>query len=30
MTSLAKEIKNSPLVDRSTENRVAIGYMYRF
>ena len=29
-TSLPKEIKNSPLVDRSTENRVSLGYMYRF
>jgi len=30
VTGLAKEIKNSPLVDRSTENRVMLGYMYRF
>ena len=30
VTSLAKEIKNSPLVDRSTENRVSLGYLYRF
>lgn len=30
VTSLAKEIKNSPLVDRSTENRVFMGYLYRF
>ncbi len=30
VTSLAKEIKNSPLVDRSTENRVFVGYLYRF
>lgn len=30
VTRLAKEIKNSPLVDRSTENRVFMGYMYRF
>ena len=30
VTSLAKEIKNSPLVDRSTENRVLLGYLYRF
>ena len=28
--SLGKEIKNSPIVDRSTENRVMLGYMYRF
>lgn len=30
VTSLAKEIRNSPLVDRSTENRVLLGYLYRF
>jgi outer membrane protein len=30
VTSLGKEIKNSPLVDRSTENRVFVGYLYRF
>jgi outer membrane protein len=30
VTRLAKEIKNSPLVDRSNENRVMLGYMYRF
>lgn len=30
VTSLAKEIKDSPLVDRSTENRVSVGYLYRF
>lgn len=30
VTSLAKEIKASPLVDRSTENRVSVGYLYRF
>lgn len=30
VSSLAKEIKNSPLVDRSTENRVFMGYLYRF
>jgi len=30
VTSLAKEIKSSPLVDRSTENRVLLGYLYRF
>lgn len=30
VTSFAKEIKNSPLVDRSSENRVAVGYLYRF
>jgi outer membrane protein len=28
--SLSKEIKNSPLVNRSTENRVFLGYSYRF
>jgi outer membrane protein len=28
--SLGKEIKNSPIVGRSTENRVMLGYMYRF
>lgn len=28
--SLGKEIKDSPIVDRSTENRVMLGYMYRF
>lgn len=28
--ALGKEIKNSPIVDRSTENRVMLGYMYRF
>jgi len=30
VTGLGKEIKNSPLVDRSTENRVLVGYLYRF
>jgi len=30
VTRLAKEIKDSPLVDRSTENRVFVGYLYRF
>jgi len=30
VTSLPEEIKDSPLVDRSTENRVLMGYMYRF
>jgi outer membrane protein len=30
VTKLAKTIKNSPLVDRSTENRVGLGYLYRF
>lgn len=30
VTRLAKEIKNSPLVDRSKENRVTVGYLYRF
>jgi len=30
VSRLAKEIKDSPLVDRSTENRVFVGYLYRF
>lgn len=30
VSSLAKSIKDSPLVDRSTENRVLLGYYYRF
>lgn len=30
VTRLADEIKDSPLVDRSTENSVLFGYMYRF
>jgi MipA family protein len=30
VTRLAKEIKGSPLVDRSTENRMSVGYLYRF
>jgi MipA family protein len=30
VTSLAKGIKNSPLVDRSSENRVLLGYLYRY
>lgn len=30
ISSLPKGIKDSPLVDRSTENRVMLGYMYRF
>lgn len=30
VTSLASEIKDSPLVDRSTENRVFLGYIYNF
>lgn len=30
VTSLASEIKNSPLVDRSTENSVFFSYGYRF
>jgi len=30
VTRLASEIRNSPLVDRSTENRVFMGYLYRF
>lgn len=29
-TRLATEIQDSPLVDRSTENRVLLGYVYRF
>lgn len=28
--ALGKEIKDSPIVERSTENRVMLGYMYRF
>jgi MipA family protein len=28
--ALGKEIRHSPIVDRSTENRVMLGYMYRF
>ncbi len=28
--SLGKEIKNSPVVGRTTENRVMLGYLYRF
>lgn len=30
VSGLAKSIKDSPLVDRSTENRVSLGYLYRF
>lgn len=30
VSGLPKAIKNSPLVDRSTENRVMLGYTYRF
>jgi len=30
VTSLATEIKDSPLVDSSTESRVMLGYVYRF
>lgn len=30
VSRLADEIKDSPLVDRSTENRVLVGYLYRF
>lgn len=30
VSSLAKGVKDSPLVDRSTENRVLLGYAYRF
>lgn len=29
-TSLGNEIKDSPLVDRSSQNRVSMGYLYRF
>jgi outer membrane protein len=30
LTRLPNAIKDSPLVDRSTENRVGLGYLYRF
>ncbi|MCP1339592.1 MipA/OmpV family protein [Idiomarina sp. M1R2S28] len=30
VTSLAKEIKNSPLIGRSAENNVFFGYIYKF
>jgi outer membrane protein len=30
VTSLANEIKDSPLIDSSTENSVLFGYLYRF
>ncbi|WP_459615948.1 MipA/OmpV family protein [Bordetella sp. 2513F-2] len=30
LTRLSSDAKDSPLVDRSTENRVFLGYMYRF
>ncbi|MEL7893704.1 MipA/OmpV family protein [Vreelandella neptunia] len=30
VTSLADEIKDSPLVDRSTQNAVLVGYLYTF
>jgi len=30
VSRLAGDIKDSPLVDRSTENRVFVGYLYRF
>ncbi|MGL6252623.1 MAG: MipA/OmpV family protein, partial [Billgrantia desiderata] len=30
VTGLADEIKDSPLVDRSTVNSIYLGYMYRF
>jgi len=30
VTSLSSEVKDSPLVDRSTENRVLFAYVYRF
>jgi len=30
VTSLAKRIKSSPLVDRSSTNRVIVGYLYSF
>lgn len=29
-TRLATEVKDSPLVDRSTEDRIFLGYLYRF
>jgi len=30
VSKLARKIKDSPLVDRATENRVGLGYLYRF
>jgi outer membrane protein len=30
VSKLSKKIKDSPLVDRATENRVGLGYLYRF
>jgi ATP-dependent Clp protease ATP-binding subunit ClpA len=30
VTSLAREIKDSPLVGRSTENRIMVRYLCRF
>lgn len=30
VTSLSSAVKDSPLVDRSTENRIMLGYTYRF
>jgi MipA family protein len=30
VTGLADEIKDSPLVDRSTVNSIYLGYMYHF
>ena len=30
VSKLSKKIKDSPLVDRSTEHRVGLGYLYRF
>ena len=30
VTKLSNQIKESPLVDRATENRVGLGYQYRF
>ncbi len=30
VNTLSSQIKNSPLVDRSTENRVLVAYVYRF
>ncbi len=30
VTALGSGIKDSPLVDRSTENRLFVGYQYRF
>jgi len=30
VSKLPKSIKDSPLVDRTTENRIGVGYLYRF